>query len=164
MILWMNHFLSTQVYSTDNTVLFRDNQSTILLEVNGSTSSSKRMKHINCWYYFITNHVNAGDFRIKYCPTECIVADFFTKPLQGTLFCEFCCIIMNPPNKEEVHIQMLQECVGGTDKQAPLMATRHLNDSYSDVNHPNKKGPTSLINKIPIGPGHTNDHNDPSAG
>ena len=71
---------------------------------------------------------------------------------------------MNLPDDNQVCIQMPQECVGGTDVQTPLMITRHLNDSKSDITRPNKKGPTSLINKITIGPSHKNDRNDPSAG
>jgi len=30
--------------------------------------------------------VDDGKLRIEYCPTESMLADFFTKPKQGTLF------------------------------------------------------------------------------
>ena len=33
--------------------------------------------------------------RVSHCPTDCMVADFFTKPLQGTSFKKFCNLIMN---------------------------------------------------------------------
>ena len=98
MILWTNHFLSAQGYSSGDTVLFQDNQSAILLELNSTKSSTKCTKHINCCYYFITDRAAAGEFRIRYCPTEHMVADFFTKPLQGALFCTFHRIIMNLPD------------------------------------------------------------------
>ena len=60
-----------------------------------------------------------------------MVADFFTKPLQGALFGEFRLIIMNLSDEDEVPTQTPQECVGGTDAQTALMTARRLNDSYS---------------------------------
>ena len=37
---------------------------------------------------------------IKYCPTENMIADFFTKPLQGALFNRLRDVIMG---KEDIH-------------------------------------------------------------
>jgi hypothetical protein len=39
--------------------------------------------------------VNAGEVRIEYCPTSIMIADFFTKPLQGLTFRTFRNFIMN---------------------------------------------------------------------
>jgi hypothetical protein len=69
--------------------LFQDNKSTILLEKNGKASSSKHMKHINIWYFFITDHINKGDISLVWCPTGDMIGDFMTKPLQGALFQKF---------------------------------------------------------------------------
>jgi hypothetical protein len=33
--------------------------------------------------------VKADGIETKHCPTDKILADFFTKPLQGSLFCKF---------------------------------------------------------------------------
>ncbi len=97
-ILWTNLFLEVQDYKTLDTILYQDNQSTILLEKNGMQSSSKWTKHLNCCYYFITNRISAGDLSIKYCPTGEMVGDFFMKPLQGKLFLKFRHLIMNLPS------------------------------------------------------------------
>ena len=97
-ILWMNLFLEAQDYKTSGTILYQDNQSAILLEKNGTWSSSKWTKHLNCCYYFITNRISAGDLSIKYCPTGEMVSDFFMKPLQGKLFLKFHHLIMNLPS------------------------------------------------------------------
>ena len=97
-ILWMNLFLEAQDYKTSDTILYQDNQSTILLEKNGTWSSSKWTKHLNCCYYFITDRISAGDLSIKYCPTGEMVSDFFMKPLQGKLFLKFHHLIMNLPS------------------------------------------------------------------
>ena len=44
-ILWTKYFLEAQEYSTEQTVVYQDNKSAILLEKNGKMSSSKRTTH-----------------------------------------------------------------------------------------------------------------------
>ena len=75
--------------------MFQDNQSAILLEKNGKKSSSKRTRHINIRYYFITDRIKNEKLQIEYCPTDNMVADYFTKPLQGKNFFQFRNNIMN---------------------------------------------------------------------
>jgi hypothetical protein len=53
---------------------------------NGKESSSKRTKHINVRYVFIKDRVGAGEIVIKHCPTNDMLADHFTKPVQGSQF------------------------------------------------------------------------------
>ena len=86
-ILWTKYFLQAQGYSVGGSTIYQDNKSAILLEKNGRGSSSKRMRHINIRYFFIRDRVQSDEVDIKYCPTEEMVADYFTKPLQGALFC-----------------------------------------------------------------------------
>jgi len=57
-----------------------------LLAENGKNSSTKRTHHLNVRYYFITDQIKKGHVKVAFCPTEDMLADFFTKPLQGTLF------------------------------------------------------------------------------
>jgi hypothetical protein len=97
-ILWTNYFLEAQGYGHQDTILYQDNQSAILLEKNGRKSSSKRTKHLNCRFYFITDRINSDELSVEYCPTEEMVGDFFTKPLQGKLFYKFRKLIMNLPD------------------------------------------------------------------
>jgi len=61
----------------------------MLLEKNGKASSSKRTKHINIRYFFITDRVNKGEVSLLWCPTGDMIGDFMTKPLQGALFRKF---------------------------------------------------------------------------
>lgn len=70
-------------------IVNQDNQSAMLLERNGKGSSSRRTRHINIRFFFITDRVNSGDVEVKYCPTGEMLGDFFTKPLQGKQFYEF---------------------------------------------------------------------------
>jgi hypothetical protein len=60
----------------------------MLLEQNEKALSGKCMRHINIRYFFITDWVNMKEFNIDWCPTKKMVADFMTKPLQGSQFRE----------------------------------------------------------------------------
>jgi hypothetical protein len=94
LILWTKLFLEAQGCKIDVNTVYQDNQSAILLEVNGKRSSSSRTRALNIRYFFITDQVEAGNISIEYCPTKLMVADFFTKPLQGEAFLKFKNFIM----------------------------------------------------------------------
>jgi len=49
-------------------------------------SSSKRTKHLDIWYFFVKDQIKCGEVNVACCPTENMLADFFTKPLQGAAF------------------------------------------------------------------------------
>ncbi len=66
----------------------------MLLERNDKASSGKWTRHINIRYFFITDRVNMKEVQIKWCPTKEMVADFMTKPLQGSHFRRLRDIIM----------------------------------------------------------------------
>jgi hypothetical protein len=86
--LWTKYFMEAQGYGV-TTILNQDKQSTIKLLDNGKASSGKGTRHINIWYFFITDRIAQKDIAIQYCPTKEMVADYFTKPLQGALFYKF---------------------------------------------------------------------------
>jgi hypothetical protein len=56
------------------------------LENNGKASSSKRTKHINIRYFFITDRVSKKELSLVWCPKGDMIGDYATKPLQGALF------------------------------------------------------------------------------
>ena len=93
-ICWTRYFMKAQGYKINENIVYQDNRSAILLETNGKASSSKRTKHINIRYYFITDRINAKEISIKWCPTGDLVSDFLTKPTQGALFRKFRDVIM----------------------------------------------------------------------
>jgi hypothetical protein len=86
--LWTKYFMEAQGYGV-TTILNQDNQSTIKLSENGKSSSGKGTRHINIRYFFITDRIARKEVAIQYCPTKEMVADYFTKPLQGELFYKF---------------------------------------------------------------------------
>jgi hypothetical protein len=94
-ILWTRYFMEAQGYPIDESIVYQDNQSAMLLEKNGRASSSKRTRHINIRYFFVTDRIANKELTVEYCPTGNMLADFFTKPLQGTPFRKFRDEIMN---------------------------------------------------------------------
>jgi hypothetical protein len=85
-MLWTCYFLLSQGYGIVENLLLQDNKSLILLEQNGKASSGKRTRHIDIQYFFITGRANMKEISIGWCPTKKMVADFMTKPLQGSHF------------------------------------------------------------------------------
>jgi hypothetical protein len=94
-VLWTRYFLDAQGYGAKELIIYQDNKSAILLENNGRTSSSKRTRHINIRYYFVTDRIDKGEVTVEYCPTKVMIADFFTKALQGAAFTAFRDYILN---------------------------------------------------------------------
>ena len=113
MILWTHLFLESQGYHVTDNVLHQDNESTIKLARNGRRSSSKQTWHIEIRYYFVTDHIERDRLRVSYCPTGDMLADYFSKPLQGSLFRKFRNLILNVSPKDELNVgHGEQECVG----------------------------------------------------
>ena len=110
-IIWMRHFLEAQGYNVTDNIVYQDNQSAMLLEKNGRGSSGKRTRHINIRYFFVTDKIVNKEVRVVYCPTEAMIADYFTKPLQGKLFRTMRYWIMNSVPEDE-NPGGTQECVG----------------------------------------------------
>ncbi len=95
--------------------VYQDNQSAMLLEKNGKASSGRRTRHINIRYFFVTDRVAKGKMIIRYCPTKEMLADFLTKPLQGTPFRQFRDTIMNidPATQTDADRRSVLEQVSG---------------------------------------------------
>jgi hypothetical protein len=93
-ILWTLYFLEAQGYKINDNILCQDNKSSILLETNGRGSSGKRTRHTDVRHFFIADRVKSGEIRIEHCPTGIMIADYFTKALQGALFSELLDMIM----------------------------------------------------------------------
>jgi hypothetical protein len=94
-LLWTTQFLQEQGFDINDTILYQDNMSSILLEKNGRSSSSKRTRHMNIRYFFVKDRVASKELSIEHCPTEDMVADYFTKALQGRLFYKLRDLVMN---------------------------------------------------------------------
>jgi hypothetical protein len=69
-ILWTKYFLNEQGFKIAPIRILQDNKSAILLEENGISSSSKRTRHIQVKYYFVTDQVNKKTITIERFPTK----------------------------------------------------------------------------------------------
>ena len=57
--------------------IYKDNQSTIILEKNGKRSSSKRTRHINIRYYFIADRIIKQEASMEFCLAFDMIVDYF---------------------------------------------------------------------------------------
>ena len=60
-----------------------------LFEINGRNSCTGNSRHIDVKFFWVKDHVDKKEVKIEYLPTHIMLADFFTKAIQGTLFTEF---------------------------------------------------------------------------
>ena len=90
--------------------MYQDNTSSIKLEKNGKASSTKRTRHINIRYFLITDKLKKGEIdTVEYCPTGDMLADYFTKPLQGSQFRRFRNAIMGATDAEYLAYKLSYE-------------------------------------------------------
>ena len=85
-VLWTRLFIEAQGYLVKDNILKQDNAAAQLLANNGKASSSKRTKHIEIRFFFITDLIRQGKITVEHCPSELLTCDYFSKPLQGKLF------------------------------------------------------------------------------
>ena len=84
------------------TILLQDNKSAIQLEWFGKRSSTKRTRHLSIKYHYVTSKLKDETITaVTYQPTKKLVANFLTKPLQGSLFRKHCNAIIGITEKDE---------------------------------------------------------------
>ncbi len=120
--LWMKNFMKEQGYKLRINNIYQDNQSAIRMEINGRNSCTGNSRHIDIRYFFVKDRVDKEEVTISYCPTEIMLADFFTKPLQGSLFKKFKEVIMG-----HVEINKLKTMI--------LPNKERVEDSIFELNH-----------------------------
>ena len=91
---WQVHFFQHHGYGIRNNVIYQDNESAIKMERNGRNSCTGNSRHVDIKYFWVKDKVDKKEVRIEYCPTTLMLADYFTKPLQGNLFRRFRQVIM----------------------------------------------------------------------
>jgi hypothetical protein len=102
--IWVKMFLLAQGYDVTKSEFLQDNQSAMKLEQNGRASCGQKSRHIDIRYFFMKDRIHTEGIDIVYCPTEEMLADFFTKALQGSLFIKFKKVIMG-----EEHVSTLKK-------------------------------------------------------
>jgi hypothetical protein len=105
--------------------------------MNGRTSAGPKSRHIDILRYFwLKDRVKSGDITIRHCPTFQMLADFFTKPLQGNLFRCFKAVVLGHQHVDtlrETIAELLEERVedkrSATSKQYSQTGMQHSNKS-----------------------------------
>ncbi|KAI2499682.1 Reverse transcriptase (RNA-dependent DNA polymerase) [Fragilaria crotonensis] len=92
--IWVKLFMESQGHQILQNILEQDNESAIKLEKNGRTSAGQKSRHINIRYFWVKDRTEAENIQIRHCPTEHMLADFFTKPLQGNMFRRFRAVVL----------------------------------------------------------------------
>jgi hypothetical protein len=121
--LWVKMFMEAQGYTIDESYLEQDNESAIKLEKNGRSSAGAKSRHIDIRYFWIKDRTQAHGISIRHCPTLHMLADFFTKPLQGALFRKFRDIILGYKHVNSLALiptSEPEERVGGSDQSAEI--------------------------------------------
>ena len=88
-IMWVGKFLEVLGYPLKQNVLLQDNTSAILMQKNDRTCLGKINRCIDVRYFAIKDLIDKGEVCVEYCNTEKMIADYFTKPLQGENFLRF---------------------------------------------------------------------------
>ena len=92
--LWQVNFFKFQGYDIRNNYIYQDNESATKMEINGRNSCTGNSRHVDIKYFWVKDRVDKKEMQIKYCPTTLMLADYFTKPLQGNVFRRFREVIM----------------------------------------------------------------------
>jgi len=92
--IYFEMFMEAQGYKLRSNTLAQDNQSTMRMATNGKSSCTSNSKHISIKYFWVTDRVKNGNIEVVHCPTRQMMADYFSKPLQGELLHLFCNVIM----------------------------------------------------------------------
>ena len=103
------------------------------MEKNGTQSCGDKSRHINIRYFFIKDVIQRENIDIVHCPTELMIADFFTKPLQGKLFRKLRDFIMGLTDdiSEERVGKQNETIIGETDQGGETRISQETNDEVT---------------------------------
>ena len=81
-------------YPICETYFEQENESPIKMEKNGQASAKPKSRHSDIPFFWMKDRIKTANVTIRHCPTLQMITDFFTKPLQGNLFCTFRDVIL----------------------------------------------------------------------
>jgi hypothetical protein len=85
-VQWARLFVLAQDVPVTRNIIYQDNTSLILLEVNDKKSSGKCTRHINIQYFLIADAVDKKECKILWIPREGMYADYMKKAQTGVKF------------------------------------------------------------------------------
>ena len=87
-VIWTQNFLRAQGYEVQPARIEQDNQGTMAAIQKGNPPSD-RSRHINIRYFWLTDLIKSDEVTVNYVPTDLMISDILTKPLQGEKFKRF---------------------------------------------------------------------------
>ena len=117
--IWLKLFMEAQGHKMDEVVFEQDNESAIRVETIGQMFAGQNSRHINIRYFWIKDQTKALEIDVRHCPALSMLADFFTKPLNGSLFRTFRDVILGykPVSSfREILPPDVEELVGNNDQ------------------------------------------------
>ena len=129
--IWIQNFMAAQGYPIKNSYFEQDNESAIKLETNGRFSAGQKSRHIAIRHFWITDRVKQDQIKIRHRDTASMLADFLTKPLQGSLFRKFRDVILGYKPLSSLNEPVAPENLERVEENSgnPAGSTR----SWSDV-------------------------------
>ena len=92
--MFLRELMSTvDLQQTAPTIIYEDN--TACLAIANNPITSKRARHIKVKYHYIRQLIEDKELIVKYMPTDDMLADIFTKPLDKDKHNKFTRLIMN---------------------------------------------------------------------
>ena len=137
--IWAKLFLEAQGYEIKENYFAQDNQSAMKLEQNGRKSCGQKSRHIDIRYFFMKDRVETENITIVYCPTEEMLADFFTKPLQGALFQKFRRVLMGHAHVNTLSLSSSTPTEERVGEKRENEGTRNDEDTVVATNTANAK-------------------------
>jgi len=128
-VLWTRNFLTAQGMFLLTTTIYQDNKITILLAKNRKSSSRRSTRHLDIRYFFVTQNQERRS-EAAFRPTDDMLGDFFTKPLQGSLSICMQERILNLPNSTSTTVHKHLSAQEGVGKRKNMRKSK--NDSKKD--------------------------------
>ena len=110
--IWASYFFKAQGYKLYRNIFYQENTSAIKMLKNGKTSCGEKSRHIHIRYFFTKDVLERENMEVNFCPTDEMVADFYTKTLQGKHYYKLRNLIMGHDNMP------VEERVEENDKKA----------------------------------------------
>jgi hypothetical protein len=88
--LWIRYYLLGQGYQfRDSKVYLKTDNEAVLAWVKNGKPMDMNSRHIDMKYFMLTDRIKRGEVDLSHCPTEHMIADYLTKPLEGAKEMQF---------------------------------------------------------------------------
>jgi hypothetical protein len=127
-VLRIAHLLEELGFKTPPPRLLQDNMSTIALLERGRPASSAT-KHISIKFFFTSDLLKRKELTIEYCPTELMLGDILTKPIQGKQFTYLRDVLLGLMSRTEGSVADCENCGAATSANSAARTEASANSA-----------------------------------